>query len=264
MLPLQITLAILAISGKVVAPISRDDIDPGWLTLATGGNSQQSANEQHRSGSPEQGQHTVQVTSNAPTPSLTLKRKRGAHYRTPEHIEKIRAAWTSERRERQSEITRAQKSKQLPYYKAKVGGDSIQTTVKSVTAPLAAVEEPNSGSKKRKGQHYKTPEHIQAIRAAWTPERRKKQAEYTRAHQPKRGPEFAEKIKASWTEERRKSQAEITRKLKSGYVHSKETRAKMAKTRLGMKRSEATKKKIREAVKRSHALKREKQEQPEN
>ncbi|PWN33167.1 uncharacterized protein FA14DRAFT_155866 [Meira miltonrushii] len=130
---------------------------------------------------------------------------------------------------------------------------SAQSTSDAPT-PVVPIEQP---VKKRKGQHIKTPEQIERIRAAWTPERRKRQSELARLQTFNRGPEYKAKIRASWTEERRKTQAEITRKSKTGFVHSKESRAKMTKSRLGTKRSQATKDKIREAIKRSHALKKE-------
>lgn len=182
----KFALMILIISGKSFAPIAPGEIDSGWLTLATSHDSHQSASGE-KSGSLNKNLNTAQSNVEVPT-------------------------------------------------------------------PVSAVEQPIV---KRKGQHYKTPEHIERIRAAWTPERRQKQSELVRAKGIARGPEFKAKIQASWTEERRRTQAELTRKLKTGSVHSKETRAKMTKSRLGTKRSQATKDKIREAIKRSHALRKE-------
>jgi len=135
---------------------------------------------------------------------------------------------------------------------------SVQPTAKtSLPASDATI-------KKTKGKYTKSDYRIERVRASWTPERRKQQAEYTRAKNLKRGgPDHAAKISASWTKERKTTQAEITRKARKGSVHSKETREKMSKVRLGIKKSQATKDKIRQAISRAHALRREQKEKEE-
>jgi len=168
MVRVQFVLLLLAISGKAFAPISSDGIDPGWLTLSTGDNSQPTTNEPHSSNSAQSATEASLPASTTAKPIESIKKKRGQHIKSAYHIERIRASWTTERRRKQSEIARS-----------------------------------------------------------------------------------------PWTEERRKAQAEVTRKIKTGFIHSKETREKMSKSRLGVKKSQATKDKIRQAVSHAHALRRE-------
>jgi predicted small metal-binding protein len=111
MVCLQFVLLILAISGKAFAPISSDDIDPGWLTLSTGDNSQPTTNDQHSSTSAQPATEASLPASTNAKPIESIKKRRGQHIKSAHHIERIRASWTPERRRKQAEIARSHKGR---------------------------------------------------------------------------------------------------------------------------------------------------------
>ncbi|PWN33164.1 uncharacterized protein FA14DRAFT_185014 [Meira miltonrushii] len=204
----RVPLLVLVILGRAYAPISPGEIDSGWLTLATGGESQQSTSRE-KSGNPIQTLQTAQL-----------------------NVE--------------------------------------------VSTPVSAANQP---VQKKKGSHFLSPEHIESIRASWTPERRKRQAELARLQTFTRGPEYKAKIRASWTEERKAMQSQLSRARRLGKPHSndvkmklskaltgklksQETKEKMRKSRLGKCKSEATKQKIAESLRRSKQMKKEMLQDP--